>query len=134
VSLTARQYENVAWALDSLTRLTRTLLEPVAAMDELVVDSLEVTVELTRDGGPITPEDARVLLGWLDGDEMQNDLRAEPISQRALIEDALDDVQHWGSYADEYFQEKWKLKDDVEKWRDRLTALDADDADGGEEE
>lgn len=33
--------------------------------------------------------------------------------------DALEDVQHWGSYASDYFHEKWDFEGDLAKWRRR---------------
>jgi hypothetical protein len=33
--------------------------------------------------------------------------------------DALEDVQHWGGYASDYFQDKWDLAGDVAKWERR---------------
>jgi len=76
--LTAEKLNDVAWALDALTKVSRSLLEPIAAAGEQdTLHLTEVTVEVTMHGEPISPEDARTLLEWLDGDEMQNDLRAE---------------------------------------------------------
>jgi hypothetical protein len=77
MSLTSEQLNDVAWALDALTKLSRSLLEPISKMDKVNAATMEVTVEVTTHGEPISSTDARTLLEWLDGDEMQNDLRAE---------------------------------------------------------
>ena len=78
MSLTPQQLNDVAWALDALTKVGRSLLEPIAASGEIGgVELTEVTVEVTMHGEPISPTDARTLLDWLDGDDMQTDLRAE---------------------------------------------------------
>lgn len=34
-------------------------------------------------------------------------------------DDALEDVEHWGGYAGDYFAEKWGLSVDVAKWKRR---------------
>jgi hypothetical protein len=82
MTLTTEQLNDVAWALDALTKLSRTLLEPISKMDKVNAATMEVTVEVTTHGEPISPTDARTLLEWLDGDEMQSDLRQEA-TQRA---------------------------------------------------
>ena len=77
MSLTPKQYEQVAWSLDVLSQLSRSLLEPLAMMDDSNAATLDVTVRLTRGDRPMTSDEAKRLLEWLDGDEMQQDLRAE---------------------------------------------------------
>lgn len=37
---------------------------------------------------------------------------------RAALLDALEDVEHWGAYASEYFQEKWNLAGDIARIRE----------------
>lgn len=73
--LSADQYEEIAWALDALSKLARPLLEPLAAMTELNLNSMEVTVKLTNKSRSLSSSDAKLLLEWLDGDDMQQDLR-----------------------------------------------------------
>ena len=34
-----------------------------------------------------------------------------------LLYEAADDIENWGAYASEYFQEKWNLVDDVAKYK-----------------
>lgn len=77
MTMTPDKFRDVAWALDALSKVSRSLLEPIAAMDEIKADDIEVTIKVTRDGEPLTPEEAQTILGWLDGDEMQEDLRTE---------------------------------------------------------
>lgn len=36
--------------------------------------------------------------------------------------DALEDVNGWGAYADDYFQEKWGYAKDLDKWTKRVEA------------
>ena len=47
-----------------------------------------------------------------------DELRAENERLRALLEDAAEDVAHWGGYADSYFQEKHDLQADIRKYRE----------------
>ena len=52
---------------------------------------------------------------------------ADPLAQaeidrlRALLaevaEEALDDVEHWASYASDYFRYKWHLDEDLARYR-----------------
>lgn len=35
------------------------------------------------------------------------------------LEEAADDIANWGAYAGDYFQKKWNLEGDVQKFRDR---------------
>lgn len=76
MSLTAKQLRDVAWALDKLTVLTRCVLEPLAAMDAMNAAEATVEVVLTNGDRPMTSEEARKVLRWVDGDDMQRDLRA----------------------------------------------------------
>ena len=85
MTLTADQLNDVAWALDALTKLSRTLLEPISKMDKVNAATMEVTVEVTTHGEPISPTDARTLLEWLDGDEMQSDLRQEAVQRTKAV-------------------------------------------------
>ena len=39
---------------------------------------------------------------------------------REKYEEAIDDIEEWGAYAPEYFQEKWKLKECIEQHRAAL--------------
>ena len=39
---------------------------------------------------------------------------------REKYEEAIDDIEEWGAYASEYFQEKWKLKECIEQHRAAL--------------
>ena len=122
MSLTPEKLRDVAWALDVLTKTSRALLEPIAAMDEIGAPVMEVTVEVSRDGNPLTPEEALTLLYWLNSDEMQDDLRAEadrrsgPLPPHPPAEMSLNEKQSW--------KEGW-----IEGW-----IFQPKDADGGEEE
>jgi len=37
---------------------------------------------------------------------------------KGLLRDAADDISHWSSYAPEYFVEKYKADDDIQKYRE----------------
>jgi uncharacterized coiled-coil DUF342 family protein len=39
---------------------------------------------------------------------------------REKYKEAIDDIEEWGAYAPEYFQEKWKLKECIEQHRTEL--------------
>ena len=39
---------------------------------------------------------------------------------REKYEEAIDDIEEWGAYASEYFQEKWELKECIEQHRAAL--------------
>jgi len=39
---------------------------------------------------------------------------------REKYKEAIDDIEEWGAYASEYFQEKWKLKECIEQHRAAL--------------
>jgi len=41
---------------------------------------------------------------------------------RAWLEEAVDDVSAWGGYVSEYFQKKWNLEGDIQKWKERAKA------------
>lgn len=73
--MTGDKLRDVAWALDALTKLAVLMLEPLAAMDDINAEDIEVSVRLTVTDRPMTPEQARTLLDWTQGDEMQSDLR-----------------------------------------------------------
>lgn len=73
--MTPEQLRTVADTLDALTKLTKVLYEPIAHMDEMNASSLEITVAITRNGEPVSPKEAQELLEWVDGEEMQEDLR-----------------------------------------------------------
>jgi hypothetical protein len=38
----------------------------------------------------------------------------------AALAEAIEDIQHWGGYAGEYFQDKWDLKGNIAKHRAAL--------------
>lgn len=46
-------------------------------------------------------------------------ISAEREQAREWAQEAHIDVASWGAYASEYFQEKWKLADDLKKWEAR---------------
>lgn len=50
---------------------------------------------------------------------------SSPEHIKAWCEEAAKDVEEWGAYASEYFQEKWNLVSGIQKWRDRANVLDA---------
>jgi hypothetical protein len=37
---------------------------------------------------------------------------------KGLLREAADDISHWSSYAPEYFVEKYKAEDDIQKYRE----------------
>lgn len=41
---------------------------------------------------------------------------------RTLLNEAADEIDGWGQYAGDYFQEKWDLKGTVQKYRDAALA------------
>lgn len=59
-----------------------------------------------------------------------SELRAEVEALRRLLADAAEDVESWGAYASEYFQEKHDLAGCVTKYR---KAAVGDQEDGGAE-
>ena len=44
-------------------------------------------------------------------------LRADNERLRGLLADAAEDIEHWGGYASPYFQDKWNLQADIDKYR-----------------
>ena len=40
-----------------------------------------------------------------------------------LMDEAAEDVAEWGSYANEYVQDKWNLEGTIQSWRDRAEAI-----------
>lgn len=73
----------------------------------------------------------RVYENWIQLPEVmglhQETLRAHIEAQADEIErlrgayaKAIDDIEEWGAYADEYFQKKWGLKDCIEAHREAL--------------
>lgn len=71
----ADKLRDVAWALDALSKLTKVLYEPIAHGPEMRAAEVTITCNLTKGGEPMSPEDAKKLLDWVDSDEMQDDLR-----------------------------------------------------------
>jgi len=51
---------------------------------------------------------------------LQNEAADEIERLREKYEEAIDDIEEWGAYASEYFQEKWKLKECIEQHRAAL--------------
>jgi hypothetical protein len=46
---------------------------------------------------------------------------ADRIEQlEAALSEAIEDIEHWGGYAGEYFQDKWDLKGSIAKARAAL--------------
>ena len=45
------------------------------------------------------------------------DLQADNSRLRRLLADAAEDIEHWGGYASPYFQDKWNLQADIDKYR-----------------
>jgi len=41
------------------------------------------------------------------------------------LREAADDLESWGGYASDYFQEKWKLADNIQEVRDRAALVEA---------
>jgi len=73
VEFTAHHLEQIAWSLDALTKFARMWIQPIAEADGPVS---EVCVQVNVDGEPMKPSEARELLNWMDGTEIQDDLRA----------------------------------------------------------
>ena len=48
----------------------------------------------------------------------------------AALKEAREDIDHWGSYASEYFQEKWHFADTIRGYDDRIAALSPPAPDG----
>ena len=46
------------------------------------------------------------------------DQSAEIERLKGLLREAADDISHWSSYAPEYFVEKYKAEDDIQKYRE----------------
>jgi hypothetical protein len=44
--------------------------------------------------------------------------RAEIERLKGLLREAASDIEHWTSYVPEYFVEKYKADDDIQKYRD----------------
>ena len=55
----------------------------------------------------------------LDGDRLQS-LWAEIDRLRDLLSEAVEDIQSWGGYASEYFQDKHDLKGCIARYRSAL--------------
>ena len=51
---------------------------------------------------------------------LQNEAADEIERLREKYEEAIDDIEEWGAYASEYFQEKWELKECIEQHRAAL--------------
>lgn len=51
-------------------------------------------------------------------DERYAELLAENQRLKALLLEAAGDIEGWGAYAGEYFQEKHGLADDVKRYRE----------------
>ena len=47
-------------------------------------------------------------------------LKARIEALESLAGDAIDGIEEWGEYADQYFQEKWNLAGTVAGYRERL--------------
>ncbi len=48
----------------------------------------------------------------------------------AALKEAREDIDHWGSYASEYFQEKWHFADTIRGYDERIAALSPPAPDG----
>lgn len=86
--LTADQIDEIVWALDSLSKLTKALYTPIAVMGDLGMTNGEVTVKVTSDGRPMTPKEAQQLVEYVESEEMQDDLRAIAAALRLQEESA----------------------------------------------
>lgn len=49
----------------------------------------------------------------------KQEMKAEIKRLRALVREAVDDLEGWGAYADDYFKKKWDLKGNVADLRRR---------------
>ena len=62
--------------------------------------------------------DAARLLRLLSSTQQENEkLQAQVAMLIEGLLDAAESIQEWGNYADAYFQEKWNLAGDVEKYK-----------------
>jgi hypothetical protein len=53
---------------------------------------------------------------------------ADRIEQlEGALSEAIEDIEHWGGYAGEYFQDKWDLKGSIAKARAALAGEKKDD-------
>lgn len=50
-------------------------------------------------------------------------LERERDEARSIAAEAIDEIESWGAYASDYFQEKWDLAGTVERLRAALRAL-----------
>lgn len=50
----------------------------------------------------------------------RDEARAELL---AALKEAREDIDHWGSYAGDYFQEKWHFADTIRGYDERIAAL-----------
>jgi hypothetical protein len=73
IEFSAHHLEEIAWALDALTKFAKILIQPIAEADGPVS---EVCIEVNVNGAPMKPSEARELLNWMEGTEIQDDLRA----------------------------------------------------------
>jgi len=53
-------------------------------------------------------------------DQLSRDAKSAIERLQEKYEEAIDDIEEWGAYASEYFQEKWKLKECIEQHRAAL--------------
>lgn len=73
-------------------------------------------------------EDAAAIVAKLIGAEAERDeARAELL---AALKEAREDIDHWGSYASEYFQEKWHFADTIRGYDERIATLSPPAPDG----
>jgi hypothetical protein len=50
-------------------------------------------------------------------------MRPEIEEAARMLDEAADEVEFWGAYASEYFQDKWDLDGSVQKYRDYAAKL-----------
>ena len=81
--------------------------------DEMTLDHI---VDLRKEN-----ERLRNKVKWLEMCEttvVKQDYEIERLREK--YEEAIDNIEEWGAYAPEYFQEKWKLKECIEQHRAAL--------------
>lgn len=73
--MTPKALEDIAWALDHLSRLMGMALDTLITGGAVNAGEATITFDLTSGDTPLSVEDARVLREWVSGTDMQDDLR-----------------------------------------------------------
>ena len=73
--MTPKALEDVAWALDHLSRLMGMALDTLIIGKAVNAGEATITFDLTSNDAPLSVDDAKVLREWVSGTDMQDDLR-----------------------------------------------------------